>query len=170
MPIPVPIEPGRRRLSSASSISLNPPVRVAPASEEEESLKSAWRTLRKRKAWVFAFALSGIVLAVLACLVLPNQYASTAVVQVGKDQTVQVDLTSNTGAPSLSENDTKTDLATHMAIIGDNNTALAVINDLNLEKYKPFLFKPTILGWLTGNNARIRAEQGSSFERGACKT
>ncbi len=159
MPIPVPIEPGRRRLSSASSISLSPSGRVAPASEDEESLKSAWRTLRKRKAWVIAFALSGIVLAALVCLILPNQYASTAVVQVGKDQTVQVDLTSNTGAPSLSENDTKTDLATHMAIIGDNNTALAVINDLNLEKYKPFIFKPTILGWFTGSNARIRAEQ-----------
>lgn len=159
MPVPVSIEPGRRRLPPTSPLILGSSGRVAPASAEEESLKSAWRTLRKRKAWVIGFALSGIALAVLACLVLPNQYQSTAVVQVGKDQTVQVDLTSNTGAPSLSENDTKTDLATHMAIIGDNNTALAVINDLNLEKYKPFTFKPTILGWFTGSNARIKAEQ-----------
>jgi len=159
MPVPFPIEPGRRQLTRTPYVTLSPSSRVAPASEDE-SLKTAWRTLRKRQRMILAFVIGGVALAVLACVILPNQYVSTATVQVGKDQTVQVDLSSNVGGPSLSESDTKTDIATHMAIMGDDNTALQVINDLDLEKYKPFLFKPTILGWLTGSNARIEAEQG----------
>jgi capsular exopolysaccharide synthesis family protein len=127
---------------------------------EEESLKSVWRTLRKRKAWVLWFAFAGVALAAAVCLVLPKQYLSTATVQVGKDQTVQVDLSSSSGGPSLSESDTKTDIATHMAVLNDDSTALAVINDLNLEEYKPFHFQPTILGWFTGSNARIKEEMG----------
>lgn len=158
MATPIPIEPGKGQISHARYVSLSSARRVTPA-DEEQSLKSVWRTIRKRKGWIIGFALAGIGLAALACLVLPNQYASTAVVQVGKDQTVQVDLTSEVG-PSLGENDTKTDLATHMAVIGDNNTALAVIQDLDLQKYKPFKFKPTILGWITGTDERIKSEQG----------
>ena len=159
MPVPVPVDAGKRQLSQSRNLSLNSPRRIAPVGEEE-SLKSVWRTVRKRKSWIICFALGGIALATLACLILPSEYQSTAVVQVGKDQTVQVDLSSNQIGPSLSENDTKTDLATHMAVISDNNTALAVINDLNLQNYKPYLFKPTILGWIDGGNARIKAEKG----------
>lgn len=159
MPVPVPVDAGKRQLSQSRYLSLNSPRRIAPVGEEE-SLKSVWRTVRKRKSWILCFALGGIALGTLACLILPSEYQSTAVVQVGKDQTVQVDLSSNQLGPSLSENDTKTDLATHMAVISDNNTALAVINDLNLQNYKPYLFKPTILGWIDGTNARIKAEKG----------
>lgn len=158
MPVLSPVEPGKRHPSQARYLSLSSPRRVAPVGEEE-SLKSVWRIVRKRKSWIIWFALGGTVLGVAACLILPNKYRSTAVVQVGRDQTVQVDLDSVVG-PSLSENDTKTDLATHMAVIGDNNTALAVIKDLNLQQYKPFAFKPTLLGWLTGGDARIEAEMG----------
>lgn len=159
MPMPITVEPGRRHPSQARYLSLGSSRRVAPASEEE-SLKSVWRTLRKRKVFILTSALTGVALAVLACIVLPVQYESTATVQVGKDQTVQVDLRQDASGPTISESDTKTDIATHMAVIGDNNTALAVINDLNLENYKPFIFKPTLLGWFTGSNARIRAEKG----------
>lgn len=157
MPAPVSFEAGKRslipsrRLSPAAS-------RPSPASEEE-SLKNVWRTLRKRKGWVLSFTACGIALAILACVFTPKQYISTATVQVGKDQTVQVDLSDAT-VPTLSESNTKTDIATHMAIIRDNNTALAVIQDLNLEAQSPFAFRPTLLGWLTGKNARIEAERG----------
>lgn len=157
MPVPIPIEPGKRLPSQSRQFSLAAPRRVTAVSEEE-SLKSVWRTLRKRKAWVISFACCGVGLAALVCLVLPKQYLSTATVQVGKDQTVRVDLSSQSGGPSLSESDTKTDIATHMAVLNDDSTALAVINDLNLEQYKPFHFKPSILGWITGNDARIEAE------------
>lgn len=158
MPLPVPVDPGKRLPQQARYLSLSPSRRVAPATEEE-SLKSVWRTIRKRKAWIAWFALGGIGLAILACILLPNQYVSTATIQVGKDQTIQVAL-SNSSGPTLSESDTKTDIATHMAVLQDNNTALAVIQDLNLEKYKPFIFKPTILGFFTGSNNRIKAEAG----------
>ena len=131
--------------------------RIAPASEEE-SLKNVWRTLRKRKGWILAFVMCGVGLAILACIVVPDQYQSTATIQVGKDQTVQVDLNANS-EPTLSESDTKTDIATHMSIIKDNATALAVIKDLELERKKPFAFRPSFLGWITGSNRRIEAEE-----------
>lgn len=136
---------------------VNAPRRIAPASEEE-SLKNVWRTLRKRKGWIIGFVLCGIGFAILACIVIPDQYLSTATVQVGKDQTVQVDLNANS-EPTLSESDTKTDIATHMSIIRDNATALAVIKDLNLEQRGPFTFHPSLMGWITGSNRRIEAEQ-----------
>lgn len=158
MPVPVPVDPGKRYPSQPRYLSLTSPRRITPAGEEE-SLKSVWRTLRKQKSWISWFVLAGVVLAVLACIVLPKQYESTATVQVGKDQTVQVEL-SNVSGPTLSQSDTKTDIATHMAVINDNNTALAVINDLNLENHKPFIFHPTLLGYVTGSNKRIEDEKG----------
>lgn len=158
MPVPVPVDPGKRYPTPARYLALNTPRRVSPAGEEE-SLKSVWRTLRKQKSWISWFVVSGVALAILACIILPKQYQSTATVQVGKDQTVQVEL-SNMGGPTLSESDTKTDIATHMAVIGDNDTALAVIKDLNLEQYKPFAFKPSLLGYLTGSNKRMESEKG----------
>jgi polysaccharide biosynthesis transport protein len=157
MPVPVPVDAGKRQLSSSRYLSLSSPRRVAPASEEE-SFKSVWRTVRKRRSWIVWFALGGIGLAVLVCIFLPNQYLSTATVQVGKDQTVQVELSSEGGGPTLSQSDTKTDIATHMAVLTDDSTALEVIKDLNLEQYKPFHFKPTILGAITGSNAEIERE------------
>lgn len=156
MPLPIPVEPGKRHPSQTRYLSLSSPRRLTPASEEE-SFKNVWRTIRKRKSWIVWFAAAGIGLATLACIVMPNQYLSTATVQVGKDQTVQVELTPS-GGPSLSESDTKTDIATHMAVLNDDSTALAVIKDLNLEQYKPFKFKPSILGFFTGSNRRIESE------------
>ena len=156
MPVPIPVDPGKRHLSQTRYLSVAP-RRVGPATEEE-SLKGVWRTLRKRKGWVMSFALCGIALAVLACFAVPKQYESTATVQVGKDLTVQVDLNSNS-EPTLSESDTKTDIATHMAIIRSNTTALAVIQDLHLEQHKPFTFHPSLRGWISGSDARIEAEK-----------
>lgn len=157
MSVPISVDPGKRQPTQGRYLSPAPSHRVTPASEEE-SLKGVWRTLRKRKIWVIAFALSGIGLAVLACLAVPDQYESTATVQVGKDLTVQVDLNSN-NEPTLSESDTKTDIATHMAIIKSNTTALAVINELNLENHKPFIFHSSFRGWITGSDARIKSEK-----------
>jgi len=148
---------GKERMLQVQRGAVSSPRRLAPSSEEE-SLKNVWRTLRKRKGWIIGFALGGIAMAILTCIVVPDQYLSTATVQVGKDQTVQVDLNANS-EPTLSESDTKTDIATHMSIIKDNDTALAVIKDLNLEEHKPFAFHPSLLGWITGSNRRIRAER-----------
>ncbi|HEV2463224.1 MAG TPA: polysaccharide biosynthesis tyrosine autokinase [Acidobacteriaceae bacterium] len=158
MPAPVSFESGKRSLIPSRYTSPNYVPRPNPASDEE-SLKKVWRTLRKRKRWVLSLTACGLALAVVACIVIPRQYISTTTVQVGKDQSVQVEL-SDASVPTLSDSNTKTDIATHMAIIHNNNTALAVIHDLNLEQRKPFAFKPTLLGWLTGSNARIEAERG----------
>ena len=151
------MDPGKGHPSHLRRAPVRTTRRLTPASEEE-SLKNVWRTLRKRKGWIVAFTLCGIGLAIVACIVIPDQYQSTATVQVGKDQTVQVELSTNS-EPTLSESDTKTDIATHMSIIKDNETALAVIKDLNLEEHKPFKFHSSLLGWITGSNRRIEAEK-----------
>jgi succinoglycan biosynthesis transport protein ExoP len=130
---------------------------------EEESLKSVWRVIRKRRYWILSVMLAGLVLALVACLLLKNQYEGTSTVQVGKDQTVEVSLGSNAGSPTLSQSDTQTDIATHMAVLEDDNTALAVINDLHLQNYPPFAFKPSIMGWLKGSDARIRDEMAKGL-------
>lgn len=152
-----PNDPGKGYVSQTRFLPVGTSRHIAPVGEEE-SLKSVWRTLRKRKGWIISFAIGGIGLAILACIVIPDQYQSTATVQVGKDQTVQVDLNANS-EPTLSESDTKTDIATHMAIIKDNETALTVIKDLNLENHSPFAFHSSLLGWITGSNRRIESER-----------
>jgi|UPI000478D55B capsular exopolysaccharide synthesis family protein len=155
----IPLTPGHDH-SNGVQIAFVPSDRVMDnriSSDKEGSLKDIWLVLRKRKWWIFSFCLGGIALAVLACIVLTNQYSSTATVQVGKDETVEVQLSSNAG-PSLSESDVKTDIATHMAVLQSDSTALAVIDKLHLESYKPFAFKPTLLGWITGSNRRIENE------------
>ena len=161
MPVSIVPERGMQRSSQVNPALAQPSYSTHAAPVEEESLKNIWHVLRKRKTWIGCFVLAGVLLAILVCLLLKNQYESVATVQVGKDMTLQVELASNASAPpTLSDSDTKTDIATHMAVLEDDNTALAVIQDLNLEKYKPFAFEPTILGWINGNNDRIRAESG----------
>ena len=161
MPVSIVPERGMQHSSQSNPALVPSSYSTYAAPVEEESLKNIWRVLRKRKIWIGCFVLSGVLLAVLVCLLLKNQYQSIATVQVGKDMTLQVELASSAGAsPTLSDSDTKTDIATHMAVLEDDNTALAVIQDLDLEKYKPFAFEPTILGWITGTNDRIKAEMG----------
>lgn len=128
--------------------------------QEEESFKSIWRVLRKRKYWIICSILTGILLAIVACILQTPQYSGIATIQVGKDETVEVHLLPAAGSPALDADDLKTDIATHIAVLEDDNTALAVINDLQLEKYRPFAFHPSIIGWIDGSNARIKAEQG----------
>ncbi len=139
-------------------------ARVTSAGDEE-SLKSVWRTLRKRQLWILGFACGGIGLAVLACLMISTQYQSTTTVQVGKDPTVQVALSSTVNGPTLSQSDTKTDIATHMAVLQDSNTAIAVIRELGLESRRPFAYHPTLLGWITGNNKKIEVEKNLPLEQ-----
>lgn len=158
MLVPVITEPGNQGRLRASYMGEDVSSGYIAGPAGEQSLKDIWRVLRKRKWWILSFCLGGTSLAVLACILLTNQYKSTATVQVGKDETVEVSLNRNSGGPTLSESDTKTDIATHIAVLESDNIALAVIQDLHLENYKPFAFKPTWLGWITGSNARIQDE------------
>jgi polysaccharide biosynthesis transport protein len=133
---------------------------------EEESLGSIWRVLRKRKVWIGSSALGGLLLAALLLFLYGAQYKSTATVHIGKNAGSEANLLHDEvaggggGADEL-----KTDLTTHMAELQDDTLALAVISDLNLQQHKPFIFKPSLIGWITGKDARIRAEQGLPLEQ-----
>jgi succinoglycan biosynthesis transport protein ExoP len=141
-----------------------PPIGRTDA--EEESLGSIWRVLQKRKAWIGMSALGGLLLAVVLLFIFGNQYRSTATVQIGKAAGTQANLLHDEtpGAPGGAD-DLKTDLTTHMAVLQDDTLALAVIRNLHLQDYKPFRFKPSLLGWITGKDARIRAEQGLPLDQ-----
>jgi succinoglycan biosynthesis transport protein ExoP len=159
MSVPVLSERGARNIYGTPETPGRYASELASFSDEEESLKSILSVIRKRKYWIIAFPLGGAAFAILACVLLTRQYQGTATIQVGKDETVEVSLRSDSGSPALSESDVKTDIATHMSVLQDDNTALAVIDDLNLDRYRPFAFRPTLLGWLSGSNVRIKAEQ-----------
>src|SRR5487761_1132282 len=157
-----PILPGRDALVRYSPSyvpdNFTPAFGAAPP-EEEESLKSLWRVLRKRKVWIGLVTLGTLVLAALVCIFLPTQYTGMATIRVGKGESSDPNVMNGPVTPSA-QDDLKTEMATPMGILQDDSVALAVIKDLSLQKYPPFRYNPSILGWITGENARIKAEAG----------
>jgi capsular exopolysaccharide synthesis family protein len=125
---------------------------------EGESLKGVWQVIRKRKLTIAVGGLCGIALAFLLCLVMTRQYAAVATIEVDKTDNSQTSLL-NTAAPVPASMDSmKTDLATHMTVLQSPNVELAAVRDLNLQSYAPFAFEPSILGFVTGTNDKIRDE------------
>ena len=105
-----------------------------------------------------AGCLCGIALAVLACLLMTTQYQGIATIEVQKTDASQTSLLSDAAPLIANADDLKTDIATHKAVLQSPNVTLAVVHDLNLQSEAPFAFRPTILGFLTGTNDRIRDE------------
>ncbi len=134
---------------------------------EGESLKGVWRVMRKRKLTIAAGCLCGIALAVLACLLMTRQYQGIATIEVQKTDASQTSLLSDAAPLIANTDDLRTDIATHRKILQSPNVTLAVVRDLNLQAEAPFAFRPTIMGFLTGTNDRIRDEmrQGLPLER-----
>lgn len=156
-----PILPGRDALVRYSPSYVGEPYRPSfnvPPTEEEESFKSIWRVLRKRKAWIGWVTLAVLLLTGLVCIFLPSQYTGMATIRVGQGENSDPNVMNGPATP-LAPDDLKTEMQTPMGILQDNTVALAVIKDLDLQKYEPFRFKPSILGWFTGENARIEEEQ-----------
>ncbi len=125
---------------------------------EEESLKGVWRVIRKRKVAIATGGLCGLALALLVCLLMTWQYAATATIEVEKTDASQTSLLSSAAPQPLNPDDLKTDIATNIQVLQSPNVLLAVVRDLNLQTKKPFAFRPTILGALTGTNAHIEDE------------
>jgi capsular exopolysaccharide synthesis family protein len=87
-----------------------------------------------------------------------RQYAATATIQVGDTDASQTNLVGTAGPLPLIGQDLKTDITTHMTVLQSPSVLLAVVHDLNLQAQPPFEFKPTLLGAITGANARIEDE------------
>ena len=61
-------------------------------------------------------------------------------------------------AATPSSDEMKTDIATHMQVLQSPNVLLGVVRDLKLQDEAPFKFQPTLMGSITGSNARIEDE------------
>ncbi len=125
---------------------------------EGESLKGVWSVVRKRKIGILLAGCAGVALAIAACVVQSRQYLATATVEVGNTDASQTSLRLNALAAPPSSDAMKTDIATHMHVLTSPNVLLGVVRDLKLQDEAPFKFQPTLMGALTGSNARIEDE------------
>ncbi len=162
-----PILPERGALARYSPASL-PDSYMAPMGQlpaDDESLKGILRVLRKRKYFVGLCTLGGVILAILVCVLMTPQYKGTATIEVGKGAGTDSNLLHDVVASGGGADELKVDLTTHMEVLQSNNIALAVIRDLHLQQHRPFAWKPSLIGFFSGENARIRAEQGLPLDK-----
>ncbi len=162
-----PVLPERGALARYSPASIPDPylAPMSPPPGEEESLKGILRVLRKRKYFVGLCALGGVVLAILLCVLMTPQYKGTATIEVGKDAGTEANLLHDAVASGGGADELKVDLTTHMEVLQSDTIALAVIRDLHLQDHRPFAWKPGLMGFFNGENARIRAEQGLPLDQ-----
>ena len=125
---------------------------------EGESLKGVWSVIRKRKTGIAIAGCLGLGLALLASMVQSRQYLATATVEVGNTDASQTSLRLNALPANPSSDEMKTDIATHMQVLQSANVLLGVVRDLKLQDEAPFKFEPTLMGSVTGSNARIEDE------------
>jgi capsular exopolysaccharide synthesis family protein len=125
---------------------------------EGESLKGVWSVVRKRKLGIALAGSAGLALALVACVFISRQYLAATSIEVGNTDASQTSLRLNAVNAPPSFDELKTDIATHMKVLQSPNVLLAVVRDLKLQQEAPFVFKPSLLGALTGANAHIEDE------------
>jgi succinoglycan biosynthesis transport protein ExoP len=125
---------------------------------EGESLKGVWSVIRKRKTGIAIAGCLGLALALVASMVQSRQYLATATVEVGNTDASQTSLRLNALAATPSSDEMKTNIATHMQVLQSPSVLLGVVHDLKLQDEAPFKFQPTLMGSITGSNARIEDE------------
>ena len=96
---------------------------------------------RRGKGTILLCILSGLILAGLVSLLLPKEYAATAVIELTKSSSADPlglqDL-SGLGAELSSGEQMNSDLLTQLTVISSDTTALSVIEHLHLQDTKPF--------------------------------
>jgi polysaccharide biosynthesis transport protein len=129
---------------------------------EEESLRGLVQILRKRKLIVIIAAITGFVLALAACMVMPNRFTSSATVLMNKEGTAGLNLGAMSGMASVlgGGDDVKTDLATHEQLLASDSTILETVKELRLQDHGPYRNKTSLIPW----NKQSRSETGASFE------
>jgi capsular exopolysaccharide synthesis family protein len=125
---------------------------------EGESLRGIWQVIRKRKLTIMVGGACGLLLAFLLCLVMTRQYAAVSTIEVDKTDNSQTSLLNSASPAPASADGMKADIATHMTVLQSPNVELAVVKDLNLQSVPPFAFKPSLVGFFTGTNDKIRDE------------
>jgi len=149
-------------MSTLSPRGPRPPVLSNPLAraQEEESLRGLLRVLQKRRFFILSATLGALALALLICLTMQPQYTSKATLLVAKDSSGGLDLggiMSTLGG----EDDVKTEIQTHVAVLQSDTILLKVADQLNLRNAAPYKYQ---VGW-TGENARIQGEQSLPLEK-----
>ncbi len=125
---------------------------------EGESLKGVWSVIRKRKLGIALAGCLGIALALAASMLQGRQYLATATVELQNTDASQTSLRLNAVAAPPSTEEMKTEIATHVQVLQSSNVLLGVVRDLNLQNEAPFKFQPSLMGTITGSNARVEDE------------
>ena len=125
---------------------------------EGESLKGVWSVVRKRKLGIMLAGCVGLALAIAVCVVQGRQYLATATIEVGNTDASQTSLRLNALAAAPSSDAMKTDISTHIHVLQSPTVLLNVVRDLKLQDEAPFKFEPSLLGSVTGANAKIENE------------
>jgi capsular exopolysaccharide synthesis family protein len=156
---------GSSKNTSSSPLGTKSPFTSDPLGRvrEEESLRDLVRVLRKRKFFILSFALGAFILGLLVCFLMHPQYTSTATLLVDRDTSGGLDLGSLSGVSSAlgGEDDLKTLLQTHIAVLQSESNLLAVVDNLHLESVPPYEYKPGS----SGKNSRLDSERGLPLEK-----
>jgi succinoglycan biosynthesis transport protein ExoP len=116
---------------------------IAPRTEELK-LSDVWRFLLRRRWWIVAFSLFGLLGGFFATIRAPRMYAATATVELNKDASSGLGIQDLSGLASQVGvgQEFMTDMLTHQAVLLNDNTALSVINHLGLMQTHPYVDLP----------------------------
>src|SRR5271170_2537477 len=104
---------------------------------EYETLSGVLRVLRRRWKTVVLVTLGIFLLGLLVCLLMTPKYASTAIIEINKEDN-SANVSTDVGAASPTADELKAEIETDISVLESDGLALAVIRDLNLTQTRPF--------------------------------
>jgi succinoglycan biosynthesis transport protein ExoP len=109
-------------------------------STDELKLSDLWRFLLRRRWWIVAFAVLGVIGGILATIRAPRLYTATTTVELNKDASSGLGIQDLSGLASQVGvgQEFMTDMLTHQVVLLNDNTALSVINHLGLMQTHPY--------------------------------
>lgn len=111
---------------------------------EELKLSDMWRFFLRRRWWIVAFSLLGLLCGFLVTIRSPKLYTATTTVELNKDASSGLGIQDLSGLASQVGvgQEFMTDMLTHQAVLLNDNTALSVINHLGLMQTHPYADLP----------------------------
>src|SRR5215469_14795953 len=108
---------------------------------EELKLGDIWRFLSRRRWWIIAFSVLGLICGFVSTIRAPRLYTATTTVELNKDASSGLGIQDLSGltSPVGVGQEFMTDMLTHQAVLLNDNTALSVINHLGLMQTHPYV-------------------------------
>ncbi|MBB5315603.1 GumC family protein [Tunturibacter empetritectus] len=122
---------------SAALGTLSDDALFASGPSEYETLSGVLRVLRRRWRTVVLVTLGIFLLGLLVCLIMTPKYASTAIIEINKEDN-SANVSTDTGTASPTADELKAEIETDISVLQSDGLALAVIRDLNLTHTRPF--------------------------------